>query len=145
MRSTVTILAAAVVGIALIGFAPRLLSRSPEPAPPAVPHILPQQAPAAVPGQQSVIGTVEKYDPAARLLTVNLGKTAVAFYVTSDATIRQGSRRIRAAELTTHHGVRVKLRYSVSAGQRRADWIMLAPAPRAARPAKPAAPLGAVK
>ena len=135
MRSTVTILAAAVVGIALIAFAPRLLSRAPEPAPPrAVPHVLPRQA-AATPGAQSVIGSLEKYDAATRQLTVSLGKTSMAFQITGDATIRQGSHRLRAAELAAHRGVRVKLRYTEAAGQRRADWIMLAPAPRPAKPA----------
>jgi hypothetical protein len=139
VRSTVTILAAAVVGIALIAFAPRLLSRSPEPAPPrAGPHVLPHQA-AATPGAQSVIGTLERYDAPTRQLTVNLGKTSMALQITGDATIRQGSHRLRAAELAAHRGVRVKLRYTEAAGQRRADWIMLAPAPRPAKPAKPAA------
>ncbi len=136
MRSTVTILAAAVVGIALIAFAPRLLSRSPDPAPPrVVPPVLPHQAAAATPGAQSVIGTLEKYDAATRQLTVSLGKTSMPFQITGDATIRQGSHRLRAAELAAHRGVRVKLRYTEAAGQRRADWIMLAPAPRPAKPA----------
>ncbi len=141
MRFTVTILAAAVVGIALFAFAPRLLSRSAEPALlPAVPHMLPQPAAAAAPGERSVIGTIDKYDPATRQLTVRLGKTSLTFHVTTDATIRQGSRKMKAAELGAHHGIRVKLRYSESAGQRRADWIMLAPAPRVVKPAKPAPP-----
>jgi hypothetical protein len=137
VRFTVTILAAAVVGIALIAFAPRLLSRSPEPVAPRVPlRMLPQTPAVAAPGEKSVIGTIEKYDPPTRQLTVNLGKTALAFHVTADATVRQGSHRLKAEELAAHRGVRVKLRYSESAGQRRADWITLAPPPRSPKPAR---------
>ncbi len=135
MRSTLTILAAAVVGMTLFAFAPRLLSRSPEPAAiAAVPRALPQPAAAPGPGAHSIIGTIEKYDPATRQLTVNLGKSSLGFQVTRDATIRQGSRKIRASELSSHRGIRVKLRYSESAGLRNADWIMLAPPPRPPQP-----------
>ncbi len=137
MRSTVTILAAAVVGIALVAFAPRLLSLSPDPVAPRVaPRQVPQPPTLAIPGEKSVIGTIEKYDPATRQLTVDLGKTSLAFRVTTDATVRQGSRKLKTDDLAAHRGVRVKLRYSESAGQRRADWIMLAPPPRQTRPAR---------
>lgn len=133
MRLTVTILAVA-FGISLFAFAPRVLSRSPEPGAPAVPSRSPARPAALVsPGEKSIIGTLEKYDPATRQLTLNLGKSSLAFRVTTDATVRQGSRRLKAEELATHRGVRVKLRYSESAGQRRADWIVLAPPPRPAR------------
>lgn len=134
MRSTVTIVGAAVVGMALLAFAPRVLSRSPEPAPPRpAPPAVSQPPRVVTPGEQSVIGTIDRYDPATRQLIVNLGKTTLAFHVTSDATVRQGSRKLKPDELSAHRGVRVKLRYSESAGRRRADWIVLAPAPRQKR------------
>jgi hypothetical protein len=127
-------MAAAAVGVALIVFAPRVFSRSPDAALPQVAKaaIRPVAPPPAVaaPGEKSIIGTLEKYDPASRELVLNTGKASLTFRITTDATVRQGSKRLKADELVAHRGDRLKLRYSEAAGQRRADWIMLAPAPR---------------
>ena len=47
----------------------------------------------------------------------------------SGATIRQGSKTIKAADLAAHKGERVKVRYRESAGERRAEWIVVASPP----------------
>ena len=48
------------------------------------------------------------------------------FVLQDGATIRQGSKTIKASELAAHKGERVKVRYRESAGVRRAEWIVVA-------------------
>jgi len=50
-------------------------------------------------------------------------------HVQNGATIRQGSKTIKPAELPAHKGERVKVRYRESGGVRQAEWIVLASPP----------------
>jgi hypothetical protein len=62
------------------------------------------------------------------------------FAVENGAMVRQGSRTIKAAELQSHKGERVKVRYRESAGVKRAAWIVVAaPPPKKAKQHPPSA------
>ena len=62
-------------------------------------------------------------------IIVNTSGGRETFTVESDAMVRQGSRTIKAAELQSHRGERVKVRYRESGGVKRAEWIVLAAPP----------------
>jgi hypothetical protein len=129
VRFTLGALTALAVGITLVASAAHVLSRTS--AAPAAEAPAPPPAPVqAAPGERSVVGTIQRYDAAARQLTLAAGKTSLTFRITDNATIRQGSRRLKAEDLAVHRGERVKLRYSDAGGQRRADWIIIAPLSR---------------
>jgi len=94
--------------------------------PRAVPFSLPQQQPP----ERSLVGTLDEVDAAAALIVVKTATGRQSFLVQNGATIRQGSKTIKAAELGAHRGERVKVRYREAAGGvRRAEWIILASPP----------------
>lgn len=84
------------------------------------------------PPERSVVGTLDQVDAAATQIVVKTAAGRQSFLVQNGATIRQGSKTIKAAELGAHRGERVKVRYREAAGGvRRAEWIILAsPPPR---------------
>lgn len=132
MRVTIILLTTAV---ALVGLTLTLTGRGePPPAPLAA---RPLTAAATVPqssSDRSAVGTLDQFDGATQQLTVTTSNGRLAFRVQAGATIRQGSRTLKPAELAAHKGERVKVRYRESGGERRADWIVLAaPARKTAR------------
>ena len=98
----------------------------PSPAAPAVavaPAIEPQ------PPEKAIVGTLESVSANASQIVVNTSSGRQSFTVESGAMVRQGSRTIKAAELQSHRGERVKVRYRESGAVKRAEWIVLAAPP----------------
>jgi hypothetical protein len=81
------------------------------------------------PPEKAVVGTLESVSAGAAQIVVNTSDGRQTFTVESGATVRQGSRTIKTAELQSHKGERVKVRYRESAGVKRAAWIVLAAPP----------------
>jgi hypothetical protein len=81
------------------------------------------------PPERSMIGTLEQVDDQASEFVVKTANGKQRFLLQSGATIRQGSKTIKASELAAHKGERVKVRYHESAGERRAEWIVVASPP----------------
>ncbi len=82
------------------------------------------------PPEKAVVGTLESVSAGAAQIVVSTSNGRQTFTVESGATVRQGSRTIKAAELQSHKGERVKVRYRESAGVKRAAWIVFAAPPR---------------
>jgi hypothetical protein len=99
---------------------------------PAIPPIEQQQPP-----EKSVVGTLESVSPNAAQIVVSTSGGKQTFAVESGAMVRQGSRTIKAADLQSHKGERVKVRYHEAGGVKRAAWIVFAAPP--AKKAKPKA------
>jgi hypothetical protein len=114
-------LAAAVVAVAM-SQAPRAAPAFSTPAP--VPLRAPEQPP-----ERSVVGTLDHVDATASEFVVNTSTGKQNFRLQAGATIRQGSKVIKPAELAAHKGERVKVRYRESGGVRRAEWIVVASPP----------------
>ena len=85
------------------------------------------------PPERSVVGTLEHVDAAAANLVVKTATGQQTFTLQSDATIRQGSKTIKASELAAHKGERVKVRYRDVSGIHRAEWIVVATPARHAK------------
>ena len=82
------------------------------------------------PPERSVVGTLDQVDAAATAIVVKTPAGKQTFALQSGATIRQGSKTIKASELGAHKGERVKVRYRDVGGVHRAEWIVVAtPAP----------------
>jgi hypothetical protein len=92
------------------------------------------------PPEKSVVGTLESVSAGAAQIVVSTSGGKQTFAVESGAVVRQGSRTIKASDLQSHKGERVKVRYRESGGVKHAAWIVLA-APAA--PPKKAKPSGA--
>jgi hypothetical protein len=90
-------------------------------------------APAAEeqPPEKAVVGTLESVNAAATQIVVSTTAGRQTFTVDSGAMVRQGSRTVKATELQTHKGERVKVRYREAGGVKRAAWIVLAAPPPA--------------
>jgi hypothetical protein len=91
------------------------------------------------PPEKAVVGTLESVSTGATQIVVSTPDGRQTFTVESGAMMRQGSRTIKAAELQSHRGERVKVRYHESGGVKRAAWIVLAASP--AKKAKQHAPI----
>jgi hypothetical protein len=78
------------------------------------------------PPERSLVGTLDQVDPAATEFVVKTTAGKQRFILQSGATIRQGSKTIKASELAAHKGEKVKVRYREASGERRAEWIVLA-------------------
>jgi hypothetical protein len=87
------------------------------------------------PPEKAVVGTLESVNAGATQIVVSTPGGRQTFTVDSGAIVRQGSQTIKAGELQTHKGERVKVRYREARGVKRAAWIVLA-APPSARKAK---------
>jgi hypothetical protein len=81
------------------------------------------------PPEKAVVGTLESVSAGAAQIVVSTANGKQTFTVESGAMVRQGSRTIKAAELQSHKGERVKVRYRESGGVKRAAWIVLAAPP----------------
>jgi hypothetical protein len=66
----------------------------------------------------SMRGTIEKYDPSTRTLSVSTPNATMQFPLASTARIRQGWRKIAATDLEKLSGYRVVVRYSESSGNK---------------------------
>jgi len=86
-------------------------------------------APDQQPPERSLVGTLDQVDDQAAEFVVKTANGKQRFVLQSGATIRQGSKTIKASELSAHKGERVKVRYRETAGQRRAEWIVVASPP----------------
>ena len=94
-----------------------------------VPHALAEPAEPAVseqPPERSLVGTLDQVDDQAAEFVVKTASGKQKFVLQDGATIRQGSKTIKASELAAHKGERVKVRYREAAGVRRAEWIVVA-------------------
>ena len=100
------------------------------PAPGALPPVE-RAAPAMEqPPERSVVGTLDQVDAAATAIVVKTPAGKQTFALQNGATIRQGSKTIKASDLGAHKGERVKVRYRHVGGVNRAEWIVVAsPAP----------------
>jgi hypothetical protein len=81
------------------------------------------------PPERSMIGTLDQVDDSATAFVVKTTNGKQRFVLQNGATIRQGSKTIKASELASHKGERVKVRYRESSGERRAEWIVVASPP----------------
>ena len=86
-------------------------------------------AASAQPPERSLVGTLEQVDDQAAEFVVKTANGQQRFVLIDGATIRQGSKTIKASELASHKGERVKVRYREASGQRRAEWIVVASPP----------------
>lgn len=71
----------------------------------------------------SAMGTIEKYD--ANTLTLKTSSGEEQFMLASTARLRNGSKSIKADELSSLTGQRAKVRYTESNGQRTAESVMV--------------------
>lgn len=81
------------------------------------------------PPEKAVVGTLESVTAGAAQIVVSTANGRQTFVVESGAVVRQGSRTIKAAELQSHKGERVKVRYRDAGAEKRAAWIVLAAPP----------------
>ena len=86
-------------------------------------------APSEQPPERSLVGTLDQVDSEATEFVVRTDKGKQTFVLQSGATIRQGSKTIKASELAAHKGEKVKVRYHEAEGVRRAEWIVVASPP----------------
>jgi hypothetical protein len=101
------------------------------PLPPAIeqPLSLPVAVGQSQPPEKSVVGTLESVSANAAQIVVITSSGKQTFAVDSGAMVRQGSRTIKTADLQSHKGERVKVRYHESGGVKRAAWIVVAAPP----------------
>lgn len=93
-------------------------------APPAmVEH---DASPVSQPPERSTVGTLDQVDADATEFVVKTPNGTQRFVLQNGATIRQGSKTIKASELASHKGEKVKVRYREASGERRAEWIVVA-------------------
>jgi hypothetical protein len=81
------------------------------------------------PAEQAMIGTIERFEEAARRLVLATKEGPVAFVLAADAIIRLGSRVLPPAALSTHHGRRAKVRFTQAKGLRTAHWVVISSEP----------------
>jgi hypothetical protein len=81
------------------------------------------------PPERSMVGTLDQVDDQATGFVVKTANGKQRFILQNGATIRQGSKTIKASDLASHKGERVKVRYRESSGERRAEWIVVASPP----------------
>ncbi len=86
-------------------------------------------APVDQPPERSMVGTLDQVDADATEFVVKTTSGKQRFVLQNGATIRQGSKTIKASELASHKGERVKVRYREASGERRAEWIVVASPP----------------
>ena len=87
------------------------------------------------PPERSMVGTLDQVDADATQFVVKTTTGKQRFVLQNGATIRQGSKTIKASELASHKGERVKVRYREASGERRAEWIVVASPPSKAKTA----------
>ena len=85
------------------------------------------------PPERSLVGTLDQVDADATEFVVKTTNGKQRFVLQSGATIRQGSKTIKAADLASHKGEKVKVRYREASGERRAEWVVVASPPSKAK------------
>ena len=100
-----------------------------EPASPSIRMLSRSLGTSQQPPERSIVGTLEKVDDQATEFVVKTPDGQQRFVLINGATIRQGSKTIKASELASHKGERVKVRYREASGERRAEWIVVASPP----------------
>ena len=83
-------------------------------------------APVAQPPERSIVGTLDSVDPRTMQIVVNTSTGKQTLHLQTGATIRQGAKTVKASELPSHKGERVKVRYRETAGVQQAEWIVVA-------------------
>jgi len=68
-------------------------------------------------------GTIEKYDPSTRTLSISTPNATVQFPLASTARIRQGWHKIAASDLEKLSGYRAAVRYLESSGKKTVESI----------------------
>ena len=86
----------------------------------------PAKAKAAGAKAHEVVGTLEKFDPATKMLTVQTAKGAETLTLSSDAHIMSGSKALSAGDIASETGSRVKVSYTEANGQKMATDVRLA-------------------
>ena len=101
----------------------------------AVPFVSVEHAatPVDQPPERSMVGTLDQVDADATEFVVKTTTGKQRFVLQNGATILQGSKTIKASELASHKGERVKVRYREASGERRAEWIVVASPPSKAK------------
>jgi phage baseplate assembly protein gpV len=89
------------------------------------------------PTASAVAGTLTKFDPQTNTLTVSTAKGEESFVLSASTMIRDGAKRVAAANLVGLAGHQVRVRFSESGGQRTVGTVLVSPAP--AKQATPAA------
>ena len=82
-------------------------------------------AAAPKPKAHSVVGTLDKYDSGANSIVVNTGKGTETLSLSSTSAVRMGAKTMAAADLSSHTGDRVKVRYSELNGQRTVQSVQI--------------------
>ena len=82
-------------------------------------------AAAPKPKAHSVVGTLDKYDSGANSIVVNTGKGTETLSLSSTSAVRMGAKTMTAADLSSHTGDHVKVRYSESNGQRTVQSVQI--------------------
>ena len=78
------------------------------------------------PAEAALVGTIEKFEQAARELVVRTHEGRhVTFVVDDAAVVRMGSHTLKVAELATHSGRRAKVRFTEADGKRTAHWVTI--------------------
>ena len=85
------------------------------------------------PPERSLVGTLDQVDADATEFVVKTTNGKQRFILQSGATIRQGSKTIKAADLASHKGEKVKVRYREASGEHRAEWVVVASPPSKAK------------
>ena len=79
-------------------------------------------------------GKIARVDGAARSVVVSQGKHEMTFVLSPKAQLMQGKKSLSATDLNADVGRAVKVRYSISAGSKVADRMVIAAKSAAARP-----------
>jgi len=91
----------------------------------------PKTTTAPKPKAHSVVGTLDKYDSGANSIVVNTGKGTETLSLSSTSAVRMGAKTMAAADLSSHTGDRVKVRYSELNGQRTVQSVQIQGKPAA--------------
>ncbi|MEN3340451.1 MAG: hypothetical protein V7647_4127 [Acidobacteriota bacterium] len=83
-------------------------------------------AAAAQPPERSIVGTLDSVDAKTMQIVVSTATGKQTLHLQTGATIRQGAKTVKASELSSHKGERVKVRYRETAGVQQAEWIVVA-------------------
>ena len=126
MRLTIFLLAITTTSMLIATHAEHML------AAPLVP-VKHDAKPADQPPERSLVGTLDQVDADATEFIVKTTNGKQRFVLQNGATIRQGSKTIKASDLASHKGERVKVRYREASGERRAEWIVVASPPSKAK------------
>ena len=77
----------------------------------------------------SIVGTVQKYDPASKTLTIGTDKGTETVMVSTDTHVMSGSKMLTLDQLSAQAGTRVKVSYTDANGQKTAKDVRIAAAP----------------